>query len=278
MQTLVSFLTSDTLILSVIQSITEFLPISSTAHLHLVRGLLFKSTLGPTHDQIILQDLAMHLGTILAVVIYFKNYFISFLKLSLKPSLSQTLRLQLAVATLPIIFVGLLVQNNILDKLQDNTLLIACNLIFFGALLYISDVASSDSKQIDTLTYKDAFMIGCAQCLSILPGVSRSGITMTMGRFCGLQRKDATRFSLLLSVPTVLAATAWAFLQLSYKRHTYPWHMVDSQFYTAVILTFIGGLMAIHVLVTWVKNHSFLAFMLYRLVLGMVLLRLLGVI
>ncbi|MBP5160924.1 MAG: undecaprenyl-diphosphate phosphatase [Alphaproteobacteria bacterium] len=279
MQSLASFFTSDTLILSAIQSVAEFLPISSTAHLRLVRAFLSPSSLDPTSPQVILQDLAMHLGTVLAVMVYFKNYFFQFFKLSLKPSWSQTLRLQLAVATLPIIFAALFIRQDILvSSIQHNTLLMACNFIGFGVLLYFSDLIGPETKQLESMTYKDAFFIGCAQCLSIFPGVSRSGITMTMGRFCGLQRKDATRFSLMLAVPTVLAATGWAFVQLSYQKHTYPWHLVDTQFYVSVALTFIGGLMSIHILVSWIKEHSFAAFMLYRIGLGLVLLKTLGVI
>ena len=161
MQTLASFLTSDTLILSAIQSIAEFLPVSSTAHLHIIRNMFWHNAADTRSMQSILQDLALHLGTVLAVVVYFKNYFISFLKLSLKPSFSQTLRLQLAVATLPIIFAGIFIQQDIfVSSVQNNIPLMASNLICFGLILYISDLIGRKSKQIDTMSYKDAFFIG----------------------------------------------------------------------------------------------------------------------
>lgn len=277
MHKIIFFLTSDTFILSVVQSITEFLPVSSTAHLHLIRTMLWKGA-AASSSQITLQYLALHIGTILAVMVYFKNYFIRFLRLSFKPSFTQTLRWQLVVATLPIICAGLFLKNGLMGNVQNNLLLMACNLIGFGVLLYISDTVSDDSKLVGNLTYKDAFFIGCAQCLSLLPGVSRSGITMTAGRFCGLKRKDATRFSLLLSVPTVMAATGWVFFKLATQKHTYPWELVDTQFCLSVALTFLGGLIAIHTLTRWVKTHSFLVFMLYRFGLGLALLWMLGVI
>ena len=192
-------------ILALIQGITEFLPVSSQAHLIFIPTLLGWAE----HGRFL--DVSIHLGTLLAVVIYFyKDLWDLFIKgffPLLKGNLTREgfLVLYLVVGTLPCIGIGYFIHKIFGDGLRGISV-IAYTSILFGILLYLIDIFMPQIKKLRDMTFLQAFLIGCAQVLSFLPGASRSGTTITMARFLGFTREDSTRFSFLLSIPVVLGA------------------------------------------------------------------------
>jgi len=144
-----------------------------------------------------------------------------------------------------------------------------CNERFIAVQTYMELMQGAKNKTLNTMTYSDAFIVGCAQCLSLVPGVSRSGITMTAARLRGIVRTEAASFSMVLSVPAILGASCYYFLK-SILNDDFSY--VPSGFYWGILFSFFGGLLAIAFLMNWVKNRSFFPFMIYRIALGVVLL------
>lgn len=256
------------ILLSLLQGITEFLPVSSSGHL-----ILFsKFTDFPDQGQAM--DVALHIGSIIAVIIYFAPTLWEILqglwKTKFLPNFknegSQLFYL-LLVATLPIIFAGAALKYYGTDWLR-NTKLIGWNILLYGILLWVIDHVAFTARRIRNLEFKDAFLIGLAQCLALLPGTSRSGVTITMARFLGVERRDAAKFSMLLSIPAILAAGLLAGYQL--------WQAGNMQQITTAIdavgYSFIFSMLAIFILMQWLKKWSFLPFALYRIALGTILL------
>lgn len=251
----------ETLVLSLVQGITEFLPISSSGHLILVRYLF------DWQDTGMALDVGLHVGTLLAVLIYFAKDFFYLGTHLWGQKKARSFLLQLVVATLPIAVVGFLFRESVENNMRSPQIVAVC-LIFFGLFLYLSDKRRSD-KSMDEMTYTDSLLIGLAQCLAIIPGVSRSGITMTMARICGLRRSASARFSMMLSVPTITGAALLHFTEL------YSYGQLDKLnglFYLGVFCSFASGFSAIWFLMKWVQNKSFLPFTLYRVALGLLIL------
>ena len=182
------------LILSAIQGISEFLPVSSAAHLVLV------SKYYAFTNQNLLIDICLHLGSLIAIIVYFRNDLFHFIK-------NKSFLIKILVGTIPIIPVGyILYQTKLIDQLRSLEVIGWMSLIF-GILLYISD-KSKVTKKIDTgFTNKSAVFIGLFQVLALIPGVSRSGITITSGRMLGFNRFDSAKISFFLSIPTLAAAS-----------------------------------------------------------------------
>ena len=256
------------ILLSLLQGITEFLPVSSSGHL-----ILFsKFTTFPDQGQAM--DVALHIGSIFAVIIYFaptlweilqglwKSRFLP----NFKNEGSQLFYL-LVMATVPVVVCGLTLKYYGTDWLR-NTKLIGWNILCYGVLLWIIDSVSVTVRKIKNLDFKDALLIGCAQCLALLPGTSRSGITITMCRFLGMERREAAKFSMLLSIPAILAAGMLAGYQL-WKGGNMQ-QIADA--FNAVGYSFIFSMAAIFVLMQWLKKWSFLPFAIYRILLGGLLL------
>ena len=182
------------LILSIIQGLFEFLPVSSAAHLILV------SNYYSFVNQNILIDICLHLGSLLAVVFYFRNDLFSFVK-------NRSFLIKILIGTIPILPAGyILYQTGLINQLR-NLELIGWMSLFFGILLYISDKSKVTKKIEKEFSNKSAIFIGIFQVLSLIPGVSRSGITITSGRLLGFDRLDSAKISFLLSVPTLAAAS-----------------------------------------------------------------------
>ena len=183
------------LILSAIQGISEFLPVSSVAHLVLV------SKYYAFTNQNLLIDICLHLGSLIAIIIYFRNDLFHFIK-------NRSFLIKILVGTIPIIPVGyILYQTGLIEHLR-NIEVIGWMSLIFGILLYVSD-RSKVTKKIDTeFTNKSALLIGLFQVLALIPGVSRSGITITSGRMLGFNRFDSAKISFFLSIPTLFAASA----------------------------------------------------------------------
>lgn len=252
------------ILLSALQGITEFLPVSSSGHL-----ILFsKFTTFP--DQGLALDVAVHVGSILAVMIYFSEDLWKMFKGLLKTYFIPTFRdanartfWLIVVGTLPIVFVGLFLKENGMEWLRD-TKIIGWTILGYGILLFIADKFGMTIRKIEHLSPFDAFLIGCAQCLALIPGTSRSGITVTMGRFLSLERREAAKFSMLLSIPAILAAAALVSFEL-YQQDDMAAIITA---FDGITYSFISSILAIYIVMWWLKKSTFLPFVIYRIFLG----------
>lgn len=258
-------------LLGIIQGLTEFLPISSSAHLVLVPKIMkIKSEI--LHS--LTFDVVLHFGTLVAVLLYFRkkiiNIFICFLDGVFNSQKRDTFDFKLSVcliaATIPAFLAGFFL-NDYAEKIFRNPLLIAVVLIAFAMLLFFADKNKNLFKNINQITIKDALIIGCFQALAIMPGVSRSGITITAALFLGFKREDSTEFSFLLSVPVILGAFIFKIddiLKFGISENI-------ALLLIGFISSFIAGFIAIFFLINFVKRNSFLPFVIYRILLGLVI-------
>ncbi len=246
-------------ILSVVQGLTEFLPVSSSAHLALTP--LFMDEV----DQGILIDVALHVGTLCAILVYYWRdvWAIGWDILRWKPTFHRNLGLYIGLATIPAIAMGLAVEHFFPDGIRS-VAVIAATTVIFGALMGFADWKSPQVKEIKDITLKQALLIGCAQAIALIPGTSRSGITMTTARFLGYKRTDAARFSFLLGIPAMTAAGAMSFLEIFQSGKT--GLMGDALI--AVVMAFIAGLLAITLMMKWLKKFGLMPFVVYRMLLG----------
>ncbi len=255
------------LVLAVVQGITEFLPISSSAHLILVPVIF------GWPDQGLAIDIAVHVGTLAAVLLYFHRDVLDlvaglWLAITGRPDHRSRLVLHLIVATLPIVLAGLLAKDLVGTTFRSG-LLIATTTIVFGIVLWFADRgAERHDRGLDQMTLRDAIVIGLAQVLAILPGTSRSGITMTAALFLHFSRTESARFSMLLSIPTIAAAGLLATLDLLQSGDA----TLQADALWAALLAFVAALCAIWGLMKWLQTSSFTPFVIYRLVLGVFLL------
>lgn len=244
------------IVLALVQSLTEFLPISSSGHLLMLKWFGFS-------DQGWSVDVALHVGTLFAVVIYFWRDLWEMLCLK-----NLRLVMQLIVATMPFVAVGLLM--HFVGVLRtENPLIIGMCFIFLGWLLWKVDDYCPCHRKIDQMEYKDAFLIGLSQVLALIPGVSRSGITMTCARWRGFKREESARFSMLLSIPTILLTGIYAAWRARHGTSILP-PMLEMTI--AMMSAALFGLLAIAFLMKWVQRTSFFVFALYRVILGVVII------
>lgn len=253
-------------VLAIVQGITEFLPISSSAHLILVPHVF------GWPDQGLLMDVAVHVGTLFAVMVYFwrdvRCMLVGVRKLALQQwDFDSKLVVLVGIGTIPIVIAGFIL-NEIYPAGLRGLELIAWANIGFGVLLWISDRYMPRSRAMDGLGLRDAIIIGLFQVLALIPGTSRSGITMTAARFLGFDRVDGARFSLLLSIPTILAAGTLAGLKLFEAGDA----ALTTQALAAAALAFLSALVAIAAMMAWLKHAGFGPFVVYRLILGVILL------
>ena len=255
------------IILGIIQGITEFLPISSSAHL-IIAPYLFNF-----ENQGLVIDVCLHIGTLLAVIFYFKkevfDYFMAIPKLFSSDSNQETRNLKnLIVATIPIVFVGGLIFLLDLTHLLRNFQVIGFATIFFGILLYFADIKDSQINELSKISYKQIFIIGCSQILAIIPGTSRAGIIYTTSRFYKISRVEAAKFSMLLSIPTILISSFIPLIEILDKKNV----IFTSDAIAAVLVAFITAMFAIKFLMKWVSSHTMLPFVIYRIILGSIIL------
>jgi undecaprenyl-diphosphatase len=254
------------IVLALIQGITEFLPISSSGHLILVPAL----TGWP--DQGVLIDVMDHMGSLLAVLVYFWRDVLAMLRGLgdlVRRQFSDNARLvtYVALGTIPIVIVGLILKvTGLSDKLRSAEL-VAWNAIIFGLLMYAADAFGALKRQMKDVDWRAALVIGVAQALSLNPGTSRSGITMTAARALGFVRSEAARFSFLLSIPAT-AAAGLLIIGDAVEQGT----PITSDALLSGAFTFVVALATIAFLMQLVKRMSFLPFVIYRVVLGAVLL------
>ncbi len=251
-------------LLSVLQGITEFLPVSSSGHLILFAHF----TTFP--DQGLALDVAVHVGSILAVMIYFsediwrmvKGVFKTYCLPTAKDPGARLFWL-IVIGTLPIVIVGFLLENSGMAWLRSSKI-IGWTILGYGILLYIADKIGMTIRKIEHLTPLDAFLIGCAQCLALIPGTSRSGITVTMARFLGMERREAAKFSMLLSIPAIIAAAALVAIEM-YQRDSLA-ELINT--IDGITFSFVASIIAIYVVMWWLKKSTFLPFVIYRILLG----------
>ena len=255
------------IILGLIQGITEFLPISSSAHL-IIAPYLFDF-----ENQGLIIDICLHIGTLLAVIIYFNKDVLSYLKAIPKifssKSNEETRDVKnLIIATFPIVLGGGIIYFLNLTHLLRNLQVIGFATIFFGILLYFADIKNTGSNKLNQISFKKVFIIGCSQILAIIPGTSRAGIIYTTSRFYKISRVEAAKFSILLSIPTILLSS---FVPIS-EMITIDNHVVTQNALLAILIAFITAIISINLLLKWVSSHSMLPFVIYRIILGSIIL------
>jgi undecaprenyl-diphosphatase len=255
------------IILALIQGLTEFLPVSSSAHLILGSRLL------GWQDQGLVFDVATHLGTLFAVLVYFRHELTAMVKAWLKPSGAESERrdramaVYLAIASVPALLIGFLAHDLVEFYLRDLRI-IAWTTIGFGLLLWLADAVGPKQRDIGEINLKSALFIGLAQVFALIPGASRSGVTITAGRFLGYTPDAAARFSFLLAIPVVAAAGGYGALRVA----TGDTHIEWSQFLLAMAFAAAAGWLCIAAFLALLKRLGLLPFVIYRLLLGVLLL------
>jgi len=249
-------------VLALVQGITEFLPISSSGHLVLV------PVFGGWQDQGLLMDVAVHVGTLGAVMAYFwrdiakmLGGLIRFTKGKKDPG--ARLAAMVIVGTVPVIGAGFFLNEFIGPKFRTVEV-IGWTTLGFGVLLYLSDKIGMTIRRVEHTTIGDAIVIGLAQCLALIPGTSRSGITITAARFLGYERIDAARFSMLLSIPAILGAGTLKGWELYESGNA----QLTTDALHAAGMSFVAAFIAIALMMAWLRRASYTPFFIYRLFLG----------
>ncbi len=255
------------LILGIIQGLTELLPISSSAHLTIIPWMF-----GWTNSEIFkidfqAFDVALHFGTLLAIIIFFFKDWIKLIiggynqVVKKEKTFEGRMFWYLVIATIPGGIIGLL-----LDKFAGNVLetpiIIALALIIMGIILYIVDKKSKSNIKYENMNFKQTFLIGFSQCLAFIPGVSRSGVTMTTGRLMGIERESVAKYTFLLSTPIVFAATILKFKDFVFS----------IPFFVGIFASFLVGIFVIKFLLEYLKKGSFKIFAIYRIIFGIIIL------
>jgi len=259
------------IVYGIVQGITEFLPISSTAHLTLIPKFF------GWPDGGIGFDVALHVGTALAVIIFFFSRWIELVIAGFTKPKSSNGKLFwiIVISTVPASLIGVLFNDKI-APLQENPLIIGFMLIVMGIILWAADRAGRGSiTRLTAINTKNGLIVGLAQCLAIIPGVSRSGITITAGRAMGITRETAAEFTFLLSTPIILGDAGYHFLKL----HSDAAASADlnaiggsAAMIVGIIVSAIVGLVSIRFLLNFLKKQSLMVFSVYRFILGTVVI------
>ena len=259
------------IILGIIQGIAEFLPISSSAHLIIFRDI-FKIGATMSTKAALCFDLSLHLGTLLAIAIFFFSDFWKMVTQGLSKGTKTKdgkLFWQIVLATIPAALAGVLFEEPIENFIRTNYILIAFALLIMGIIIYAVDKVSKQTKKIEDITFKDALLIGCSQVFALIPGFSRSGTTIAAARALQVDRESSAKFSFYLSAPVVLGASM---LQLL-KKETFQIIAGNlSMFLIGIIAAFVTGIICIKFLLQYLKKHDFKAFMIYRIILALIVL------
>lgn len=255
------------IVLALVQGITEFLPISSSGHLVLV------PVLADWPDQGQDMDIAVHVGTLGAVVLYlWRDIWAMIVGLgrSLKGRRDPGARLfwQIALGTIPVVLCGFAAKKLLGPEFFRSVTIIGWCMLLWGIVLWLADTMSLTIKRMEHMPWFDAMVIGASQVLALLPGTSRSGITMTAARALGYERSDAARFSMLLSIPTILGAGILAAKDIYESGDP----LLTHDALVAMGLSFASALITIVVLMSWLKRASFTPFVIYRVIFGAFLL------
>ena len=248
--------------LGLVQGLTEFLPVSSTAHLILVSDAL---KLDPEKFGLSF-DVALHLGTVLAVLLYFATTWIALARDVLRGR--WRLPIAIVAGTIPAAVAGVLFETAVSTTLRS-VLYIVAGLLVGSAIFVVAERMSARRRRMDRVTLADALIIGAAQAVALLPGISRSGITISAGLLRGLERGDATRFAFLLATPVILGAGVKTLLDArKLSGLTAELDVVVIGF----VVSFVSGLAAVAFMVRYLRTHSLSAFVVYRVLLALVVL------
>ena len=254
------------IVLALIQGLTEFLPVSSSGHLIIVPNLI------SWQDQGLIIDVAVHAGSLLAVIIYLWRELWSITAALIDfRNLQQNPDLQLAkliiIGSIPVVMMGLII-SLISDNLTRNIEIIAWATLAFGILLGVSDKIGLAVSDLRHMTIGDAILIGVSQALALIPGASRAGLTITMARFLGYDRKTAARFSLLLAIPAILGASTLKSAELIETNNL----ILGIDVLIAATVSFLAALASISIMMAWLNRVGFMPFVIYRIILGIALL------
>lgn len=248
------------LILGIVQGLTELLPISSSAHLNIIPWIFNWKGLSDSFD------VALHFGTLLAIGLFFFKDWIRLISAGFnfvvknEKTADGRMFWYIVLATIPGGIIGFLLDHFLEDRLKT-PLIIATALIVMGILLYYADKKCKSKIKYEKMGLRETFLIGISQALAFIPGVSRSGVTMTTARFLNVDRESAARYSFMLSAPIVLAATIFKFS--SFK--------LSPEFFIGVLTSFIVGILVIKFLMQYLKKGSFKGFAIYRVVAGVLI-------
>ena len=245
----------EVLILSLIQGITEFLPVSSSSHLIIISEYL------KLNEQNLTLDVSLHIGSFIAVMTYFYKDIINFLK-------NKELFLKILISSIPVMIFGIiLVETNFIDALR-NIKTIGWMTLVFGIILFISDKFKLNKDLKKDFSFKTAITIGFFQVLSLIPGVSRSGITITAARLLNFKRFDSAKISFLLSIPTLGAVSIFGVRNIIFSGDL-NFSMLNL---FSIFFSFIFSLITIKYFLDYIKTFSLNLFVIYRVILGIVLL------
>jgi undecaprenyl-diphosphatase len=261
------------IVLAIVQGLTEFLPISSTAHLYLTSWLLGWQTESLTFD------IALHIGTLAAVIAYFARDWIQIVAQGLgmgygrdaELKLNRAMLWLLAIGTIPVGVAGLLF-NKEAESTWRNPFVIGGMLIAVGVLMWVGEGVSKRQRDLATLNLADASIIGLAQAVAVVPGTSRSGITIAAGLFRNLNREAAARFSFLLSTPAIAAAAAKAAYDLHKQGGIAPDMRIA--FVAGVFLSAVVGFIVIALFLRYLRTSTLMPFVYYRIIFGIIVLAL----
>jgi undecaprenyl-diphosphatase len=263
----------EAVVLGVVQGLTEFLPISSNAHVRITAALAGWDDPGAAFTAV------TQLGTESAVLVYFrhdianilKKWTLSLVKPELRGDLDARMGWYVIVGTIPIGILGLLFQDPI-ESTFRNLWLIAATLIGFAIILGFADATARNARPLERLTMRDAILYGLAQALALIPGVSRSGGTITAGLLMGYRREAAARYSFLLAIPAVLASGLFELKDIATGDAPVTWGPT----LVATVIAFVVGLAVIVYFLRYISTHTYRIFVVYRVVAGLALIALLA--
>jgi len=245
----------EVIILSIVQGVTEFLPISSSAHL-----ILISKYFNFSNENLTL-DISLHLGSLLAIILHFRKELLNFIN-------NKQLFFKIILSSIPVMIFGFfLIKFNLIDHLR-NYKIIGWATIFFGIILFYSDQFKIKKKLSKDFNYMNALYIGCFQILSLIPGVSRSGIIITGARFFNFSRMDSVKISFLLSIPTLGAASLFNLQKLVAEQN----FSISLLNLLGVFLSFFFSYVTIKLLMKFLEKFSLISFVVYRIFLGLVIL------
>ncbi len=255
------------LILGIVQGLTELLPISSSAHLYIIPWVLKWTDSASFNQAFEAFDVALHAGTLFAIVLFFYKDWIKLIAggynqvVKKKKSFEGKMFWYLVIATIPGGAIGFILDKFLEDALTT-PIIIGIALIVMGIILYIVDKNAKSEVEYKDMTFKQTFLIGLSQALAFIPGVSRSGVTMTTGRLLGIKRESVAKYSFLLSTPIVAGATL-------YKLKDF---VISVPFFVGILASFIVGIFVIKFLMNYLKKGSFKGFAIYRVIVGIAII------
>lgn len=276
-------------VLAIIQGLTEFIPVSSSAHLILVRRLLGWNELSPGQE--LTFDVALHFGTLLSVLVYFRRTWFQIVRaalggkvvrfsestssdVNLTPEEQKDERMLLwfiAIATIPGAIAGKLLEHSAEDYFREHVIFIATALIVVALLMWFAEKISTQSKPLTRVTFADSLIVGIAQAFALIPGVSRSGSTITAGLFRNMTREAAVRFSFLLSTPIIAGAALLKAHEL--RKEGLPAGM-HAPFILGILVSAIVGYATIAWLIRYLQSNTLRVFIIYRIIVGVIVIAL----